>query len=85
MNPREPAGWEGGGGKFAESVIWAQMTDGPAGKTLGTVCGRPQVRYPLTEPDAKGRTCTVGRSVPLPTFYFKSEKRKSMEGTRYEV
>lgn len=56
MNPQEPAGGEGGKGKSAESVIWAQMVDGPVGKTRGTVCGEPQVRYPLTELDAQ-RAC----------------------------
>ena len=69
MNPQEPAGGEGGKGKSAESVIWAQMVDGPVGKTRGTVCGEPQVRYPLTELYAKG-VLTVGRSVPLSTFSF---------------
>ena len=54
MNPQEPAGGEGGKGKSAESAIWAQLADGPAGKTHGTVCGKPQVRYPLTELDATG-------------------------------
>ena len=54
MDPQEPAGWECGKGKSAESVVWAQMTDGPGGKTRGTVCGKPQVRYPLTEIGATG-------------------------------
>ena len=54
MGPREPAGWERGKGKSAESVIRARMVGGSAGNTRGTVCGRPRVRYPLTELDAKG-------------------------------
>ena len=49
MDPQEPAGVEGGKGKSAESVIWAQMVDGSVGKTYGTVCGKPQVRYPLAD------------------------------------
>ena len=70
MEPREPAGWERGKGKSAESIIRARMMGGSAGNTRGTVCGRPRVRYPLTELDAKGRAWTVGRSVPLPTLFF---------------
>ena len=54
MEPQEPAGWECGEGKSAESFIRARMRGGSVGNTRGTVCGRPQVRYPLTEPDAKG-------------------------------
>ena len=56
MNPQEPAGGEGGKGKSAESVVRARMMDGAAGNTRGTVCGKPQVRYPLTELDAQ-RAC----------------------------
>ena len=55
MDPREPAGWERGKGKSAEFIIRARMMGGSAGNTRGTVCGRPRVRYPLTELDAKGR------------------------------
>ncbi len=49
MDPREPAGWERGKGKSAESLIRARVGDGAAGNTRGTVRGRPRGRYPLTE------------------------------------
>ena len=70
MEPLEPAGMERGEGKSAEPFFRARKRGGPVRKTYGTVCGKPQVRYPLTELDATGRACTVGRSVPLPTFYY---------------
>ena len=54
MDSQEPAGWESGKGKSAESVIRARMMDGSVGNTRGTVCGKPRVRYPLTELDATG-------------------------------
>ena len=49
MEPWEPAGGEHGKGKSAELSVWAQTGGGFAGNTRGTVCGFPQVRYPLTE------------------------------------
>jgi len=55
MDPREPAGREGGEGKSAELSGRARQGGGAVGNTCGTVCGRPQVRYPLTELDATGR------------------------------
>ena len=39
MDPREPAGWEGGKGKSAELSVWAQAGGGAVGNTHGTVCG----------------------------------------------
>lgn len=54
MEPPEPAGCEGGEGKSAELFLRARRRGGLTGKTCETVCGKPQVRYPLTEPDAKG-------------------------------
>ena len=39
MDPREPAGWEGGKGKSAELSAWARAASGAAGNTRGTVCG----------------------------------------------
>ena len=54
MEPPEPAGLERGEGKSAELFIRARMGGGLMGKTYKTVCGEPQVRYPLTELDAKG-------------------------------
>ena len=54
MKPPEPAGWERGKGKSAESFLRARRMDGFAGKTRETVCGKPQVRYPLTELNATG-------------------------------
>ena len=76
MTPREPAGSERGRGKSAELFLRARRRGGLTGKTRETVCGEPQVRYPLTELDANGRVWTVGRSVPLPTFYFTKKKQK---------
>ena len=54
MDSREPAGREGEKGKSAEPFRWAHRRGGAVGNTCGTVCGRPQVRYPLTELDATG-------------------------------
>jgi hypothetical protein len=54
MKPPEPAGWERGKGKSAESFLRARRMDGFVGKTCETVCGKPQVRYPLTELNATG-------------------------------
>ena len=54
MDPPELAGCEGGEGKSAELFIRARMGGGLTGKTRETVCGKPQVRYPLTELDATG-------------------------------
>lgn len=39
MKSREPAGWERGGGRSAESSVQAWAGDGPGGKTSGTVRG----------------------------------------------
>ena len=99
MDPREPAGWERGEGKSAELSAWARAASGAAGNTRGTVCGmgrRCAIRLQSLTP--LGRACTVGRSVPLPTFYFGlAEKqpdlggietlseKESMEGTQHEV
>ena len=74
MEPLEPAGMERGEGKSAEPFFRARKRGGPVRKTYGTVCGKPQVRYPLTELDANERACTVGRSVPLPTFVLPTKK-----------
>ena len=49
MNPWEPAGCEHGWGKSAELFIRARMGGGAVGNTCGTVCGKPQVRYPLAD------------------------------------
>ena len=49
MDPREPAGWEGGKGKSAELFGQAWQEGGPAGNTRWTVRGRLRGRYPLTE------------------------------------
>ena len=54
MEPQEPAGWDCGEGKSAEPCVRARTRGGLVGNTHGTVCGRPQVRYPLTGLDAKG-------------------------------
>ena len=71
MDPREPAGRECGKGKSAELLTRARENGGAVGNTCGTVCGKPQVRYPLTETERfHERDCPVGRSVSLPTFYF---------------
>ena len=45
---------DGEGGKSAELFGRARRKGGSAGNTCGTVCGKPQVRYPLTELDATG-------------------------------
>ena len=71
MMPRELTSCERGGGKSAELFTQVWVSGGVVGNTYGTVCGKPQVRYPLTENlNARRRRCTVGRSVPLPTFSF---------------
>lgn len=49
MKPWEPAGEEHGKGNSAELSLRARRDGGPAGNTRRTVCGFPQVRYPLTE------------------------------------
>ena len=49
MMPRELTGWERGGGKSAELFTQVWVNGGAVGNTCGTVCGKPQVRYPLTE------------------------------------
>ena len=99
MDLWEPAGWEHGKGKSAEPFIRARVKGGAAGNTRRTVCGtgrRCAIRLQSLTP--MGRACTVGRSVPLPTFYFGlAEKqpdlggietlseKESMEGTQHEV
>ena len=54
MMPRELTSCERGGGKSAELFHRARRDGGAVGNTCGTVCGKPQVRYPLTELDATG-------------------------------
>ena len=49
MMPRELTGCEGGGGNSAELFAQVWANGGAVGNTCGTVCGKPQVRYPLTE------------------------------------
>ena len=39
MDPREPAGGEGGKGKSAELFRRARRNGGAVGNTCGTVCG----------------------------------------------
>ena len=74
------------GSRQAESVGRASLPNLSAGRggevgSRGIPVGlsaaqEPQVRYPLTETDAVGRVCTVGRSVPLPTFSFAWKTKK---------
>jgi len=45
----EPAGCEYREGKSAELLARARVRGGAAGNTCGTVCGKPQLRYLLTE------------------------------------
>ena len=85
MEPPEPAGMERGEGKSAEPFFRARKRGGPVRKTYGTVCGKPQVRYPLTEIGATGvHGLSVGACL-YRLFILQTKKRKSMEGTRYEV
>ena len=50
MRSREPAGGELDGGKSAELSVRARTDGGPARNTRRTVCGFPQLCYPIDYP-----------------------------------
>lgn len=87
MSPREPAGCERGGGKSAELLIRARVRGGIAGNTCGTVCGKPQVRYPLTEIvvllGVQG--LSVGACLYRLFLFTQNRELERMEGTHHEI
>ena len=87
MDPREPAGGEGGKGKSAELLPRARENGGAVGNTCGTVCGanrRGAIRLQSCLRLSR-RVWAVGRSVSLPTFILPSEKNKKYGGHSHEV
>lgn len=84
MEPLEPAGMERGEGKSAEPFFRARKRGGPVRKTYGTVCGKPQVRYPLTEIGATGvHGLSVGAC--LYRLFILPTKKKKYGGHTNEV
>ena len=84
MEPREPAGCECGKGNSAELSLRARRDGGSAGNTRGTVCGFPQVRYPLTEIGATGvHGLSVGAC--LYRLFILPTKKKKYGGHTNEV
>lgn len=70
MDPREPAGREGGKGKSAEFLFRARERDGFPGKTCETVRGI--CRGCAIRLQGVLFAHTVGRGVSLPFFYEKN-------------
>ena len=87
MNPREPAGWEGGKGKSAELLFRARWGGGAVGNTCGTVCGanrRGAIRLQSCHVFLGVYELSVGACL-YRLFILRSEKTKSMEDTQHEV
>ena len=68
MKLRQPAGDDRSGGKSAESVVQAWVTDGDGENISATVCGLPPAGVLSADPSTQGRRTHPPAFFFLPTF-----------------